>query len=217
MESKSSIPTAYVFRLTSKSSADSSWRSIQQRYGAQCGPLDAFLRSRGPFLIDSSSPTMFVIASQIARNLYQYFGADSEIIRYQSQDPSQRPSGNIVSLSVGPEVGLLAVGEHPISIVEGKGVGVRDASDYTRFYPFEFGLGAIFLKPLPEERLELVIWGFDESGLRQAARLVPMLTGVGQPEFIISSKEKAWKGIAGVLAMGSFDHHWNASSASFFT
>ena len=111
----------------------------------------------------------------------------------------------------------LATGDYPISIEEGKGVGVRDASGDTRLYPFEDGLGAIFLRPLLEERLEMVIWGFDETGLRQAARLVPMLTGVGQPEFIVCSKDTAWKGVAGVLAMGSFDHHWNVSYASFLS
>lgn len=76
-------------------------------------------------------------------------------------------------------------------------------------------MGAIFLRPLLNERLELVVWGFDQQGLRQAARLVPMLTGVGQPEFVVVSQRCAWEGAAGVLAMGSFDNFWNVSEASF--
>ena len=160
---------------------------------------------------------MLVIASQIARNLYQYFSADSEIVHFPTTTLNQAVHGNVVSLFMGPEVSSLAAGEHPIRIVGGKGIGVRDASGYTRFYPFEIGLSAVFLKPLPEERLELIIWGFDDLGLRQAARFVPMLTGVGQPEFIVSSKDTAWKGIGSVLAMGSFDHHWNVSYGSYLS
>lgn len=94
---------------------------------------------------------------------------------------------------------------------------VRDASDLLRKYPFEEGLGAAFLRPLPDERLELVIWGYDDAGLRQAARLVPMLTGVGQPDFVVVSQRCRWKGADGVLAMGFFDHAWEISKASFFT
>lgn len=77
------------------------------------------------------------------------------------------------------------------------------------------GLGAILLRPLPMERLELDIWGFDSFGLRLAARLLPMLTGVGQPEFIVVSERCAWEGTGGVLAMGSFDRHWELSEMAF--
>ena len=84
-----------------------------------------------------------------------------------------------------------------------------------RTFHFEEGLGAIFLSPLPDCRLELVIWGIDALGLRLAARLFPMLTGVGQPDFIIVSKRCAWEGAAGALAMGPFTNCWKASDESF--
>lgn len=48
-------------------------------------------------------------------------------------------------------------------------------------------MGALFLRPLDGERLELVVWGADVAGLEHAARLVPALTGVGQPDFVILS------------------------------
>jgi hypothetical protein len=44
---------------------------------------------------------------------------------------------------------------------------------------------------------------------------LPMLTGVGQPDFIIVSKRCAWEGAAGVHAMGSFDNSWGVSETSF--
>ena len=104
---------------------------------------------------------------------------------------------------------------HPIGVNESEGVSVRrHDGTQQRFGPLA-GLGAIFLRPRPDESLELVIWGYDKLGLRLAARLLPMLTGVGQPDFVIVRKECAWEGAAGVLAMGSFDNHWNLSEGSF--
>ena len=106
---------------------------------------------------------------------------------------------------------------HPISLEPEEGIIARDASGFNRKYQFQEGLGAAFLRPLPDERLELVIWGYDDLGLRQAARLVPLLTGSGQPDFVIVSKKSRWQGANGALAMGFFDYSWNVSKASFFT
>lgn len=76
------------------------------------------------------------------------------------------------------------------------------------------GLGAAFLRPLDGERLELVLWGTDSDSLSQAARLVPMLTGVGQPDFIILSDAARWRGVEGALALGFFDHVWAVTPSS---
>ena len=81
----------------------------------------------------------------------------------------------------------------------------------------EEGLGAIFLRPLPDERLNIVIWGVDDAGLRSAARLMPMLTGVGQPDFMIVSQACAWKGAAGIVALGFLDYRWNVSKSSYLS
>lgn len=104
---------------------------------------------------------------------------------------------------------------YPIIVDQGKGIGIRNARGSVRWYEFEEGLGALYISPLPHERLELKVWGFDDDGLRQAARLLPMLTGVGQPDFVIVRKRCAWEGVAGALGMGSFDSFWNISEASF--
>lgn len=107
--------------------------------------------------------------------------------------------------------------EYAVEIKDGEGISIRDALGNTRLYPSDEGLGAIFLRPLPDERLNLVVWGFDDAGLRSAARLVPMLTGVGQPDFIVVSKVCAWKGAAGILALGFLDHRWNVSKTSYLS
>lgn len=150
---------------------------------------------------------------QVARNLYQYFGADAEII--ESKDSIENQAGNIISLEIGPIISSSLLPSYPISIEHGKGIYVHIADGDGKLYEFEAGLGAIFLRPLPDERLELKVWGFDVEGLRQAARLVPMLSGVGQPEFVVVGRRCGWEGAAGVVAMGSFDSFWKISEASF--
>ena len=84
-----------------------------------------------------------------------------------------------------------------------------------RSVAYEPGMAAIFLRPLPNESVELVIWGIDKLGLQTGARLVPMLTGVGQPDFLVIGDASRWKGIAGVIAGGFFDYQWNISSGSY--
>lgn len=153
------------------------------------------------------------VCLQIARNLYQYFGADAEII--ESATAYLGRVGNLISVEKGSTISASHLPSFPITVDQGKGLCIRDARGIVRLYEFEEGLGAIYLSPLPNERLELKIWGFDDDGLRHAARLLPMLTGVGQPEFVLVRKRCAWEGAAGVLGMGSFDSCWKVSDASF--
>ena len=199
--------------LLSQVSHDRQWLA-EQRHGAQLGPLDSILRSDWRFLIRTSTP-VFDVALQIARNLFQYFAADSQIIDQSAAVGAQ--SGNVISVTLGPDSPMLASHSGPIGLDNGRGVYVHKGGGIKTVFPFEVGMGAIFLRPLFEERLELVVWGFDKQGLRQAARLMPMLTGVGQPDFVIVGKRCAWEGAAGVLAMGSFDNFWQVSKESFFS
>ena len=149
---------------------------------------------------------------QIANNLFQYFGADSEILV-----DDEKPGlgiGNIITVALGNHI----IPESPffaIKIDPTRGLSITDTYGKEKVHRFEAGLGAIYLRPLPDERLELVVWGFDEAGLVLAARLVPMLTGVGQPDFVVIGRESAWKGATGARAMGFFDHAWNISPASY--
>lgn len=103
---------------------------------------------------------------------------------------------------------------HPIHICN-KGIRIRGPSGLEEVVPFEPGIGAVYLGPLEGERLELLVWGFDVDGLRSASRLMPSLTGVGQPDFVIVRKECMWLGAAGVIAMGFFDYTWNVSKGSY--
>ncbi len=153
---------------------------------------------------------------QVSRNLFQYFSADQEIV--DTTDGASAEHGNIISIAKGEEFPSSADDSvFPIQIIKGRGVCVRSPGGPETVFEFQEDLGAIYLRPVVGGRLELVLWGFADYGLRLAARLMPMLTGVGQPEFVIVSKRCAWEGAGGVLAMGSFDHDWNISEASFIT
>ena len=187
---------------------------MEQRRGAQLGPLDSILRSVGRFLIRTSNPVSDV-TMQIARNLFQYFAADSEIIDINAAVGSQ--PGNVISVTLGSDSSVLGSHSEPIGLDSDGRLYIRGHEGMKAVFPLEVGMGAIFLRPLVDERLELLVWGFDKQGLRQAARLVPMLTGVGQPEFVVVSKRCISKGVAGVLAMGSFDKFWNVSEAAFIS
>lgn len=183
-----------------------------RRSRKQSGRLDAILSSKDSFKIKSSSDAGRVLALQISHNLFQYFGADSDIME---QDGALEGKGNIISVVEGQDVDDGHFPHHPIEIVNGS-ICVRGDDGVVKRYSADTN-SAIFLRPLPDDRLELTIWGGDKTSLARAARMMPMLPGVGQPEFIILSRESAWKGIEGVLAMGFFDSQWNVTRSSFFS
>lgn len=153
------------------------------------------------------------ISLQVSRNLFQYFFADAEITG--RPDVLREGVGNVISVEKGRAMLPSLFLPYPITVEADHGILIQDALGRQRRYIFEEGMGAVLLRPLPRQRLELMIWGFDDLGLRLAARLLPLITGAGQPEFILVNKTCAWKGAAGVIAMGSFDSFWKISSASF--
>lgn len=155
------------------------------------------------------------MALDISRNLFQYFAADTEIFT----DPSKftATDGNLIVLGFPNEIGINVpqLGrEFPIAKL-GNDIMITDARGRRRTYPVEPGMGLIYLHPLPDERLALVIWGTDEEGLRTAARLLPLRTGVGQPNFVVGGREMGWSGVAGVKAIGMFDSLWQVSRTSY--
>jgi hypothetical protein len=102
---------------------------------------------------------------------------------------------------------------HHAIIIHQDRIVVENAQGSKRTYRLrKDGLAAIYLRPLPNERLELIVWGVDAASLKVAARLVPMMTGVGVPDFVIADSKMLWKGIEGTLAMGFLDENWNVSS-----
>ncbi|KAL9097818.1 MAG: hypothetical protein Q9165_000144 [Trypethelium subeluteriae] len=208
---------------------------VEKRSGRQLGPMEAILRSQGNLEICDLPGTVPDIALQVSRNLHQYFGADT-IISSNSKKVATG-SGSVIEIFLAPPLPdpeLLDVGSssryrHPRDDF----LQLRRTDDGSHFRaslqlhdgrrrcyetPVEsWGFGGIFLRPLENERLSLAICGTSKEALRFAARFVPMLTGVGQPDFILFDQRCTWKGADGVLAMGFFDHEWQATRSSFIS
>ena len=171
------------------------------------------MRTKERILIRSLSIATSEVALQVSRNLFQYFSADSEIVGEGGDLNAE--GGNVISIAVGTELPSSSVHDwFPVFLAPARGICIRKPSGLATVRLRE-GLGATFLRPLTDGRLELVVWGLDDQGLRQAARLLPTLTGVGQPELVVVSKRCAWEGAGGVLAMGTFDCCWKVSEDSF--
>ena len=175
--------------------------------------MNAILRTRSPFSILATAKTADV-AVQLSRNFLQYFGADSHI-------QISKEVAESLSVGSGNRILVIEAGDVPGSVLQnfpfeigGSVISIRTSSGVRRFGP-RTGLGALYLRPLKDEGLELVIWGADERGLQQISRLAPMLTGVGQPDFIVLDDSARFKGHGGVLASGFFDYRWNVSGTSF--
>ncbi|CAI6328603.1 unnamed protein product [Periconia digitata] len=203
------------------------WHSLSQqstnedivRSGRQLGAMTAILRSQGPFTIqhqDSNGTTS--IALQVSRNLYQYFHADAFIQSAAASRKTNSTTGNLITIVLNS---TLSEGVHPdFPITPSPGViSIRDGRGGKHAYGNSGApsIGAAFLRPLEDERLELVIWGSNEDGLRQAARMVPMVTGVGQPDFVVLGAEARWKGVDGALALGFLDRQWEVTASSFLS
>ncbi|KAI1615374.1 hypothetical protein EDD36DRAFT_187732 [Exophiala viscosa] len=190
------------------------WRLLEQRFGRQRGALDSILRTVGPFEVVYCSDEALSLAVQTSRNFLQYFGADSNIIPRSMYEVALANNGNVITIALDKQIPHSRIPLFPIEVgAERLLLTIEDGK--TISIPRAPGMGGVWLRPLPDERLELVVWGHDEAGLRQAARLIPTLTGAGQPDFVILSDEAKWKGHAGALAMGFFDYNWRISSASY--
>lgn len=186
---------------------------FDQRCGASLGPIQSFLNTNGEFTIQHQPLNTFSIALEISRNLCQYFHADSEILSgHENYIPG---SGNVVTILLGIEELPRNLENYPISFSADHGVIFQENRSRSRKFDFQRGLGLACLRPFASQRLELLLWGYDLEGLRQAARLVPVWTGMGQPDFVLVTREMAWKGAAGALGMGCFDNLWRLSSSSY--
>lgn len=191
-----------------------------QRHGRQLGAMDAILRTQGAFSIvqHTNSSAASHIALQVSRNLCQYFAADAELTSdYRSA--LENSTGNIISVAIGSDLPPSQHESFPIQISEhGNEVLIRTGKNKRRYSALRgSGLAAIYLRPIPgDQRLELVVWGIDEASLAVAARMVPMMTGSGQPDFIVADRTMLWKGIERIRAMGFLDWQWEVSGNAFF-
>lgn len=182
------------------------------------GGLNAILHSSGPFLIRHTEDDAEDVASQIAQNLYQYLKADSDISLMSDDGRSKSPgsvaeSSNVITVATGSQIPD-AVQDFAIQVSEG-GISLTKANGRTVRIPSEDNPSAIYVRPLAGGKTELVIWGAQKDSTAMAARLVPILPGVGQPDFIVLSESCRWEGVGGVLAMGYFDYQWRISEASY--
>lgn len=186
----------------------------------QSGGMSAILRTQGTFSIIPHSGSTHPLALQISRNLCQYFAADTEISSSYESAFSPAATGNIISLAIGtlPNHHHHSPEDFPIHIT-GRQIAVRTPHGRRRSYHAVDGRGlaAVFLRPvLPSTgRWELVVWGVDQASLAVAARLVPFMTGSGQPDFVILDCTMLWKGVEGVLAMGFWDGDAELSGNAF--
>jgi predicted esterase len=185
-----------------------------QRSERQLGSMTAILRSQGPFVIrhpDIANTSHLAI--QISRNLHQYLQADTVIVSSPSYSVPADTTGNVITLAVGSSLDDTQPA-FPVLVSE-SGVTVRGYRGQEQQYGEE-ARSAAFLRPLKgeSERLDLVLWGADNEGLRQAMRMVPMIAGVGQPDFVILGESAKWKGVEGALAMGFFDSKWEVTPSS---
>jgi hypothetical protein len=153
-------------------------------------------------------------AIQISRNLHQYFSADTSVL----YDPTIGTShGHFITINSGEcDISPCTSDvDFPIQISTDSGrLRIRNSNgQWARPGGSSAKLGAIFLRPTKQFGPELVIWGETEKLLEQASRLVPMITGAGQPDFIIVRDDSRWRGVDGTY-LGFFDAWWNVSKAS---
>lgn len=184
-----------------------------ERQGRQLGAIDAILRTNGAFRIVRHSNDTMDMALQISRNLCQYFAADTEIT--DNYDDALASDSNIISISIGEDMPDAHDIAGAIKVTDK--VSIRDGEHSHVYSDLGRGLAAIFLRPLPNERLELVVWGIDKESLTVVARLVPMMTGSGQPDWVVTDKTMMWKGLQGTLALGFFRQDWKVSKNAYFT
>ncbi|QIX01796.1 hypothetical protein AMS68_007313 [Peltaster fructicola] len=198
----------------SRANLDDCTRAPQQH-----GGLEAILRSNGTIYLFSHSPGTENVATEIANNLMQYFSADVEVAMLY--ETTHLGSGNVISLAYGPDMpsGLQDCATSCRMDIDKQGrLNISTATRVAHSFDISRNniVAAAFLRPLPDHRLELVFWGVDLASLRLSVCLLPLMTGSGQPDFVIATQQMLSRGLGGVFAMGFFDSSWCPSTASYF-
>lgn len=174
------------------------------------------MRTNGTFTINYAGSSLASLALQVSRNLYQYYQADSEIVRTEDLGSTSR-TNNIITMVEGHGLPACAFEGYPIQASASGDLIIEDHDGKKWVYRGSEGYGAIFLRPLEGEALELVVWGTDLSSISRAARLIPTITGVGQPDFVVLGKESGWRGLDGAAATGFLDSYWKVTKTSFLS
>jgi len=184
------------------------------------GGMDNILRTQGRFCIMADDLSR-KIALQISRNLCQYFYADTEIISRNEMNLTQG-CGNRINVFQQSSLDLTSTKlTSDADAHNDPMLSIMDHDGNVHVYDSEDGLAAVYLHDTGSGHLDLNVWGSNAKGLEIAARLVPMLTGVGQPDFVIADKKMLEQGAGEVLAMGFFmglaAGGSTASTNSYFT
>ena len=131
-------------------SSDMRWL-LHERCGDQLGPLSGILRTKDCFHIQCLTADVYDLALQVSRNLYQYFGADTDIVtRPLSTSSEPNMTANVITLAKGADQLPARLPSHPIEFRPSLGIIIHKRDGNKRIYVFGDGLGAIFLKPLPK-------------------------------------------------------------------
>lgn len=162
------------------------------------------------------------VASNIAQNLYVYFGAEVDV-RFDYEVEDVTLNGNVISIGMEDESFYLQDVirryhlNHPFPIkASEKVISINDTS--TKHTYRSDGIGAIYLHPLDRSRLLMIICGTDQKGLERAAKLFPYRTGVGQPDWIVVGPKMGAQGMQGVEAMGYYSNLWDIETVvSYFS
>lgn len=181
------------------------------------------MRTTATITIETLGPDLDDLAVEISRNLFQYYRADSEILIARASAPDdsaetgqgpRRRAGNSITVAVSSHLPTYDLEQFPIQVCPPY-VRLQTSDGGIVSYATDEAVAAIFLRPRPAERLELVVWGQNKASVVLAARLIPILTGTGQADFVILGKDCAGGGAAGVLAIGFFNQWWRVTGSSF--
>jgi len=199
---------------------------VHERHERQLGPLAAIMDTPGALTIvigtENTAENFHLerLASNIAHNIFLYFGAEVDI-RFDYEVDDSSLSGNVISLGMEEENTYLR------QVIRDSVIDFRIRAEHhsivindnVKMHTYSGdGVGAIYLHPLPRSRLLLNICGVDQKGLEKAVRLFPYRTGAGQPDWIIVGPEMGVQGIQGVNAMGYYSNLWDIeTSVSFFS
>lgn len=176
--------------------------------------LHAILKTPGRIGVQFRTESARPFAISIAQNLYQYFAADVVLSDLTGEFYEQ--TGDIITVGIGGSIDPGIMADYPIKVATDE-IIVRDYDGTEHRYGSGEDVGAIFLRPHNNGSLQLVVWGSTASGLAMARRLVPTITGAGQPDFVVLAYESKLKGLDGALAMGFFDSRWSLTKASFLS
>ncbi|KAG8780893.1 hypothetical protein FRC15_009190 [Serendipita sp. 397] len=194
-----------------------SWRILERPQQVRVsGPMNRILAtSQSLTIVTPQSDFYLHSALRIAHNSLSYLRIDSRIVSdeeaFQLFRQGLLDCSNLVILGGADNLfgqAILAKFPSVIKFIEGGWIIRGQRFD-------EPGQGIVFLHPHPicSTSLALFVSGTEISGFERALRLIPLRTGVGVPEWIITSNAADSMGAGGLLGAGYWgpDWEWNES------